>query len=853
MRRVECWHFWDGILQVLFKVMSVKMRKVLYRISMGMFMTGLVLVTILNAGLFFYGDRIEAMAVDRVNRFLKSKVSVQHVDLVFWSSFPRVSLKLEQVVVGESEYVTGEPLLRCQSLMVSFHPIELLQGHYRILALHMEQGLLNIAGRGSAVNYDVLKTDSGATAGGSTNLDLQQVSLNRVRVKYRELSDKTTIDLSLAVFQGQGAFMSSDFAADLKAEGRCELLEIAGLQYLQSKALNLDARLNVQQGNRFRFNNAALKFDRAGFLVNGSVITGKEQSMLDIRVKGNKMTIADLLGVLPLSWTAAVRDFQSTGEISFDGLVKGAAGAGAIPKISAQVRLNKASLQPPGSAVRISDIEGQALVENRSDAPGIFDLSVKPWACKPGKGSLQGDLLMLNLSDPVLETNLRGTLELSDLPALASLNGVEAGGALLVNMHIKGKTADFGKNIGAVDAGGTVELRQALWQQPAKNIDIRQAIGTCDIDPDNLSLHHCEALISGQNVRFSGSMPGFWPYVFRDSGHLEVHGFLEADKLNLEPFVVSGSPAKPAAAANNTYILPNDMDLDVSVRIGNLVYKKFEAKTINGIATFRRGRLRLSNLNMQTLDGTLQMNGSFNKDDKGYICKTAFKGTDINISKLFYALDNFGQNDLTDKNLEGTADFSGEAMIPFDPSLNVIQKELYTYADLEINGGVLRNYEPLMSLSSYVKVEELKEIKFSSLKNNIEIADGQIRIPSMTINNSALNIEITGTHRFDNYMDYGFRVRVSDVIAAKYSWRKNNVEGRYEDNGSRGMSIFVKMVGYPDQLSISYDRQKVKLQIQESAKKEKQELREALKSEFSGKKEGGKQQISGETYEWIED
>ncbi len=56
-------------------------------------------------------------------------------------------------------------------------------------------------------------------------------------------------------------------------------------------------------------------------------------------------------------------------------------------------------------------------------------------------------------------------------------------------MHIKGKTADFGKNIGAVDAGGTVELRQAMWQQPAKNIDIRQAIGTCDIDPDNLSLH----------------------------------------------------------------------------------------------------------------------------------------------------------------------------------------------------------------------------------------------------------------------------------------------------------------------------------------------------------------------------
>ncbi len=831
---------------------AARLRRFFARVSLVLFMTILVLVTILNAGLFFYGEKIESIAIERLNRFLKSKVTVQNVDLVFWSSFPRVSLKLDQVVVGESEAVTGTPLLRCQSLMVAFHPIELLQGRYRIRALHMQKGFLNIAERGSAVNYDILKTDSGSSSGGSANLDLQQVSLEEVRVRYQELEGETTIDLNLKEFLGKGAFMSRNFTAEVQTLGRCESLEIAGLQYLKSKALSMNANLDVESGNRFRFSNAALKFDQAGFLVNGSIITGKEQSMLDLRIKGQKMTIADLLGVLPLSWTAAVRDFQSKGEISFDGSVVGPVGAGSIPKIAAHVQLNKAALIPPGSAVQISEIQGSALVENRNDEPDIFDLSVKPLSFKPGKGSFEGDLLMLDLSDPMLESHLKGSLDLSDVPSLASMEGVTAGGSLMVNLNLKGKIADFGSNIGAVEAGGTVQLHQAMWKQPAKNIDIQQAMGTCDIDPSNLSLHHCEASISGQNVRFSGSMPGFWPYIFRDSGHLELHGNLESDQFNLEPFIVTESSTKPAA--ENSYILPDDMDLDVSVRLGKLHYKKFDAQSITGVATFHRGRLRLSNLKMQTLDGTLQLNGTFNKDEKGYICKTTFKGTDLNISKLFYAMDNFGQQDLTDKHLEGSANISGEAMIPFDRALHVIQKELYTYADLELKGGVLKNYEPLMSLSSYVNVDELKEIKFSNLKNNIEIADEQIRIPSMSINNSALNIEITGTHRFDNYMDYGFRVRVSDVVAAKYGWRKNNAEGRYEDNGSKGMSVFVKMVGYPDQLNISYDRQKVKQQIQESAKKERQELREAIKSEFSGKNAaGGKQQKPGETYEWIED
>jgi hypothetical protein len=827
---------------------ATRFRRLFARLLLVLFMTMLVLVTILNAGLFFFGDKIETIAIDRLNRFLKSKVTVQNVDLVFWSSFPRVALKLEQVVVGESEAVTGTPLLRCQSLMVAFHPIELLQGRYRIRALHIEQGFLNMAVRGNAVNFDILKTDTGSSGGGAANLDLQQVSMDAVRLRYQDLSNKTT----MKAFLGNGAFMSSNFTAEVQTTGRCELVEISGLQYLKSKALSLNAQLNVESGNRFRFSDASVQFDRAGFLVNGSIISGKDQSMLDLRIKGQKMTIADLLGVLPLSWTSFVRDFQSRGEISFDGSVVGAAGAGAIPKIAAHVRLNSAALIPPGATVQISEIQGDALVENRNDHLEIFDLSVKPLSFKPGKGSFEADLVLLDLSDPLLESHLKGRLDLSDVPALASINGVNANGNLMVNLNLKGRIADFGGNLGAVEAGGSVQLQQAAWKQPAKNIDIQQATGTCDIDAANLSLHHCEALISGQHVRFSGSMPGFWPYVFRDSGHLELHGNLESDQFNLEPFIVTESSTKPAA--ENSYILPDDMDLDVSVRLGKLHYKKFDAQSITGVATFHRGRLRLSNLSMKTLDGTLQLNGTFNKDEKGYICKTAFKGTDLNISRLFYAMDNFGQQDLTDKHLEGSANISGEAMIPFDLALNVIRKELYTYTDLEIKGGVLRNYEPLMSLSSYVKVDELKEIKFSNLKNNIEIADEEIRIPSMNINNSALNIEITGTHRFDNYMDYGFRVRVSDVVAAKYGWRKNNAEGRYEDNGSKGMSIFVKMVGYPDQLNISYDRQKVKQQIQESAKKEKQELREAIKLEFSGKNApGGSQQKTGETYEWIED
>lgn len=814
------------------------MLRILRRIALYLLLLLLLLFTGANVALYFFGDRIAGMATAQVNRYLKTKVAVGKVDVVFWKSFPLVSLRLQKVRMEESDSLTRSPLLVCDELMVAFRPLDLLRGNYTIRGIILSQGHINMADRGQRRNYDVLRTDTAASAGQkSTAIDLQNVVLNAVHYRYRDLADQTDIHLNLTAFSGQGAFMDADFEAGIEAAGTCKTLRIAGAEYVSNKTLDLEGEIVAAGGTQFSFRKTRLRLGKAAFAINGSVGINKRSTALDLKIVAEKTGIGELLTLLPPDITRPINDYRSEGNIAFTATVKGLAGGSHTPRIQARVDLQDASFYPPGQSDALHHIRATLALANREVERGIYDLDVAPFSMQLGQGKLEGNFRLLNLSDPQLYCKVQGSLQADDIRKLAAQTQATASGSLDINLDLQGRISDFGVNPGLVQANGKVVFHDVAWQDKARSLDLQQTRGECQFTPQDLSLQYFSSKVSGQALRFTGHIPGFWPWLAGDHPRLEVNGSLETDRLDLAPFFVSNESQGASGSSSN--IFSDAIELDLSLKIGQLVYRRFDAREVHGTAAFRRGDLNISGLAMRTMGGFVNLRGSFRQEKQGYLCRGIYNGDNIRISDLFYAFEDFGQTDLTHKHLEGNAGFAGEFIAPFSRDLTLREKELYAYADLEIQGGVLRNYAPLQSLSGFVKMEELKEIKFNNLKNQIEVSNASIKIPEMLISNSALNILISGTHTFDNHMNYNFRIRVADLIAAKYGWRKNNADGRYEDNGSKGMSVYVRMEGFPDNLKITYDKQTVKEKISGGVKQEKSEFRQALREEFR-KRDGEK-------------
>jgi hypothetical protein len=807
------------------------MLRILRRIALWILLVLVLLFTGINAGLYFFGDEIAGLATAQVNRYLKTKVAVGKVDVVFWKSFPLVSLRLQKVRMDESDSLTGSPLLTCDELMVAFRPLDLLRGVYIIRGVEISQGHINMADKGNRRNYDVIRTDSSAVSeGSSTAVDLQKVLLVSVHYRYRELSDQTDIYLNLKTFSGNGAFMDADFEAGLEASGTCNSLRIAGDEYVNNKILSLSGRIVAVGGEQYTFRETRLGLGKAAFGINGSIGINKKATALDLKIVSEQTGVGELLSLLPAETARLVKDYRSEGQIAFTASIKGLAGGNYMPRIETRAEVRDASFFPPGQRDALHHISGTLALANREVERDIFDLDVSPFSMQVGKGKMEGSFRMLNLSDPQLSCKVQGALYADDIRRLAAQDKVTAAGSIDINLDLQGRLSDFGINPGLVQANGRVLFHDVAWQDKARSLDLQQTRGECQITPQDLTLQGFSSKVSGQALRFTGHIPGFWPWLGGDQPKLEVNGSLETDRLDLAPFFVSNETQESRNTGSN--IFSDAIELDLSLKIGQLVYRRFDAREVNGTAAFRRGDLNVTGLAMRTMGGFVNLRGTFKQEKQGYICRGIYNGDNIRISDLFYAFEDFGQTDLTHKHLDGNAGFAGEFIAPFSRDLKLREKELYAFADLEIEGGVLRNYAPLQSLSGFVKMEELKEIRFNKLKNQIEISNASIKIPEMLISNSALNIQISGIHTFDNHMNYNFKIRVADLLAAKYGWRKNNADGRYEDNGRSGMSMYVRMEGFPDNLKITYDKQTVKEKISGGVKQEKSEFRQALREEF---------------------
>ncbi|MCK7542289.1 MAG: AsmA-like C-terminal region-containing protein [Marinilabiliales bacterium] len=60
---------------------------------------------------------------------------------------------------------------------------------------------------------------------------------------------------------------------------------------------------------------------------------------------------------------------------------------------------------------------------------------------------------------------------------------------------------------------------------------------------------------------------------------------------------------------------------------------------------------------------------------------------------------------------------------------------------------------------SYLDLDELKDISFSRMENDVFINNSTVSIPKMLINSSAVNFTIYGTHSFDE--DYSYHVKAA--------------------------------------------------------------------------------------------
>lgn len=264
----------------------------------------------------------------------------------------------------------------------------------------------------------------------------------------------------------------------------------------------------------------------------------------------------------------------------------------------------------------------------------------------------------------------------------------------------------------------------------------------------------------------------------------------------------------------NIYTLPFT-DLTFALDIGKMHYHKHLLQNINADLRIQKDHfLYVDTLNFEISGGDMFISGYFNGTNPDDIYfYPSIKANNINLEDVLYRFDNFGQQYIVSQNLSGlfSGNIHGNIHMHADMMPQVEGSEIFL--DFQIINGSLKNYKPMESLSDYFRNKNLAHIRFDTLSNYLEIRNGAIHIPNMTINSSLGYIDISGTQSLDSHMEYYFKVPMKLVTNAawqKLFGNKKNVADsthidaiQYKNQDRKYWYVNIKMEGTPDNYNIT--------------------------------------------------
>jgi hypothetical protein len=201
-------------------------------------------------------------------------------------------------------------------------------------------------------------------------------------------------------------------------------------------------------------------------------------------------------------------------------------------------------------------------------------------------------------------------------------------------------------------------------------------------------------------------------------------------------------------------------DMDIKFDVGDLKYHKYHLGNIKGDITTHSNRIiDIHPLIFTAADGDFYLEGVLNAMNPKHIFLDGKMDVDhVDLDKLFFKLDNFGQDYLVSENLHGSASTKIRFHVPVHKDFAPILEDAEVHLDLQVLNGKLENFEMLQAMSDYFSDSQLRMVVFDTLQNHIDFKNGVLNIPNMSISSNLGYLELSGKQDMDFNMDYYLRI-----------------------------------------------------------------------------------------------
>ncbi len=818
-------------------------KKRLLKFSKWFFGIVLSLVVVISLILYIFKDEICGAVIEKVNTYLKTEVQVAKVDLTFWSTFPNLSVDFNHVFIQDpfENSTKRDTLFSSEQVRLKFNPFDIWKENYTVKSVEVSPGTLQLkVNKEGLENYDIIKEQEETEDNTSVDLNLEVIQLTNFRVSYDNRATDQLYRTHLKDMSLSGALSESVFSTTATTNMKILEARSGKITLIRNQPARLSITVNVNSdSNTVGIPPSTIFISELPFSFNGDI----DSLGYQFNVKGKQIAIADAASRFSVEQSAQVKKLEGSGYLLFDLNVEGKNDNKSPATIQCKFGVDNGFIKDPTSKLSLKKLHLDGEYSNLGGKKKEF-LALRNISFTTKGGPFAGSLKLTKFDAPHLDGSADGSIDLGILHAIFHVPAIEEmKGSMKIHTDFivngipkEDETMDY--NIQKCE--GEVDLFEVNVKLEDDQRNFSNLNGRVYLRNNEAGLKDITLKLGKSDFEVNGVFKDVVNY-FKGTGNLISDVDIRSKRIRIADLGSSSKAEKEDL--QREFMLPNNIEGKAFLDVGRMDYEGHVFSELKGNMTIRERVINFPRISVT--NGGADIRGSINIEERTpeyFYLKSNLASKNMRFKPLFKEWNNFKQDVIKSSNIDGVAQVTLNFNAPFDLRVGIISSAIQATIGLEINDGRLKNVSAFKSITESLRTSSAKmligknninsfekkllDLRFDQLTNTLIIKNGVITIPQMSISSSALDIEVSGQHTFDNKIDYRFGFRLRDIKE-----KQTSEFGEIIDDGT-GMRVFVRMYGTMDDPIVEWDKASRKEHAQKAREEEKETVRAMFRSEF---------------------
>ncbi|MBV8251091.1 MAG: hypothetical protein JO154_00690 [Chitinophaga sp.] len=728
---------------------------------------GILLLLLIGLALYIRANKADFLKqiTAQIDGRISGKLTIGDMEPSLVKNFPNISLNLSHVQLQDSLFVTHHRyLMDIQHIYIKLNTWSLLRKRLKIKEVILENGSICLYTDSSGyTNTSLFRPKSPSSP--SKQADIGKLQLENVSFVIENKQKQKLFDLLIKELSGSLVNHGDSAAISLYTRILSRQFEFNTLKgsYLKDKELDLPLLLSFNRKSKvLRIPGQKIMIDGKPVTLGGTFVFTEKPPSFSLRIIANELLLSEGASWLPpnisgkLNNIGLQKPLDATANI--DGYMKYRDTPHVVVTWKTTGNVLQSSLGAWSNCSFTGRFNNQVLdIPDHTDANAaisIFNLSAAL-----GAVPLMADTIrVVNLKQPLLRGHFKSSFPLTNLNDNANALPLHFdSGQAVADLNYTGPIMK--NDTSASSLMGIVQVSGAAFTYAPRALQFKNCNATLRFTGQDLLLENIRLQSANSTLFMNGQMKNVLNFYFTAPDKILLEWNIHSPLVDLNEFrsylsprkgkkqSVAARKAKIGRVGNQLESVLEACNVKMQVQLDKTVYKHFTAQQVNASLLLTADDILLNRISLQHASGTLGLQGKIHQQGINNFFDVAASFTNVNLSQLFYAFDNFGMDGLTYKNIKGIASVKTNMKGNVLDNGTLAKRSLNGTIQLSMKKGALVDFSPLGDIGNFLfRKRRLDSITIANLNNTFRVENGKVYIPPMRVSSSAVNIDLQGVY-----------------------------------------------------------------------------------------------------------